>query len=131
MYTINKQALIATIAATPARSAWNKGVRAYALDLVNNLERDTYSDYKDVITSLLNGADNWTQYSYGGCTLIYDRDIAARLCTPSEYKRTRGGELAPNSYETWLDVQARALGHAQALILRMIKRYATEATTTA
>lgn len=131
MYTINKQALTAAIAATPARSAWDKGVHAYALDLVDNLERDTYRDYKDVIATLLNGADNWTQYSYGGCALIYDGDIAARLCTPSEYKRTRGGELAPNSYEAWLDVQARALGHAQALILRMIKRCATEATTTA
>ena len=123
MCTINKQALTAAIAATPARSAWDKGVRAYALDLVNNLERDTYNDYKDVITALLNGADNWTQYSYGGCALIYDGDIAERLCTPSEYKRNRGGELAPNSYETWLDVQARALRHAQALLLRMMQRY--------
>lgn len=122
MYTINKQALTAAIAATPARSAWDKGIRAYALDLVGNLERDTYRDYKDVIAALLNGADNWTQYSYGGCALIYDGDIAERLCTPSEYKRTRGGELAPNSYETWLNVQARALRHAQALVLRMIKR---------
>nr|DAW29075.1 MAG TPA: hypothetical protein [Caudoviricetes sp.] len=122
MYTINKQALTAAIAATPARSAWDKGVRAYALDLVDNLEHDTYSDYKDVIIALLNGADNWTQYSYGGCALIWDGDIAARLCTPAEYTRKRGGELIPNSRETWLDVQARALGHAQALILRMIRR---------
>lgn len=124
MYTINKQALAAAIAATPARSAWDKGVRAYALDLVDNLERDTYRDYKDVIAALLNGADDYTQYSYGGCALIYGGDIAERLCTPSEYKRTRGGELAPNSYEAWLDVQARALRHAQALTLRMIRRCA-------
>lgn len=124
MCTINKQVLTAAIAATPARSAWNKGVRAYALELVNNLERDTYNDYRDVITALLNGADNWTQYSYGGCALIYDGDIAARLCTPAEYTRKRAGELAPNSRETWLDVQSRALGHAQALLLRMIRRCA-------
>lgn len=124
MYTINKQALITAISATPARSAWYKGVRAYALDLIDNLERDTYTDYKDVITALLNGATDWEQYSYGGCALIWDGDIAARLCTPSEYTRKRGGELAPNSRETWLDVQARALGHAQAMILRMIRRCA-------
>lgn len=124
MYTINKQALTAAISATPARSAWNKGVCAYALGLIDNLERNTYSDYKDVIAALLNGANNWTQYSYGGCALIYDGDIAARLCTPSEYTRKRGGELNPNSRETWLDMQARALGHAQALILRMIRRCA-------
>lgn len=124
MYTINKQALTAAISATPARSAWDKGVCAYALELIDNLERNTYSDYKDVIAALLNGANNWTQYSYGGCALIYDGDIAARLCTPSEYTRKRGSELNPNSRETWLDVQARALGHAQALILRMIRRCA-------
>lgn len=124
MYTINKQALFASISATPARSAWDKGVRAYALDLIDNLERDTYTDYKDIIAALLNGADNWNQYSYGGCALIRDGDIAARLCTPSEYTRKRGGELAPNKYETWLGVQVRALAHAQALILRMIRRCA-------
>lgn len=124
MYTINKQALTAALSATPARSAWDKGVRTYALDLIDNLDRDTYTDYQDVIAALLNGATNWMQYSYGGCALIYDRDIAACLCTPSEYTRKRGGELAPNSRETWLDVQARALGHAQAMILRMIRRCA-------
>ena len=117
MYTINKQALTAAIAAFPTRSAWDKGIRAYAIDLVNNLERDTYSDYKDVITALLNGADNWTQYSYDGCALIYNGDIAARLCTPSEYTRKRGGELAPNSRETWLDVQARALALASSRLV--------------
>lgn len=117
MCTINKQALTAAIAAFPTCSAWDKGIRAYALDLVNNLERDTYSDYNDVITALLNGANNWTQYSYGGCALIYDGDIAARLCTPSEYTRKRGGKLAPNSRETWLDVQARALALAASRIV--------------
>lgn len=122
MRTIDKQALAATIAATPARSAWDKGVRAYALDLIDNLERDTYTNYKDVIAALLNGARDWREYSYGGCALIWDGDIAARLCTPSEYTRKRGGELAPNNRETWLDVQARALGHAQALILRAVRR---------
>lgn len=122
MYTINKQALTAAVSATPARSAWNKGVRAYALDLIDNLERDTYTDYKDIITALLNGADNWNQYSYGGFALIWDGDIAARLCTPSEYTRKRDGGLAPNSRETWLDVQASALGHAQALILCAVRR---------
>lgn len=56
MYTINKQALTAAISATPARSAWDKGVRAYALDLIDNLDHDTYADYNDVIAALLNGA---------------------------------------------------------------------------
>lgn len=61
---------------------------------------------------MMNGAKNWKEYSYGGCALIYDKDIAETLCTPSELKRKRGGELQPNSTETWLDVQARALYQA-------------------
>ena len=31
--------------------------------------------------------------------MIYDSDIAERLCTPSELKRKRGDELPPNSRE--------------------------------
>jgi len=61
---------------------------------------------------MLNGAQNWYQYSWGGCSLIYDRDIAERLCTPSELKRTKNGERRPNQNEEWLDVQARALRQA-------------------
>lgn len=39
-------------------------------------------------------------------------ELNARVCTPSELKRTDGGMNAPNSRETWLDVQARALYQA-------------------
>lgn len=60
----------------------------------------------------LNGASCWEQYSNGGCSLCYNADIAARVCTPSELKRTDGGMNAPNSRETWLDVQAHALYQA-------------------
>lgn len=44
--------------------------------------------------------------------LVYDGDIAAALCNPSELKKTRNGERRPNSQEEWLDVQARALRQA-------------------
>jgi hypothetical protein len=106
----------------PARSAWSKGVKLYALDLIEEMEdtREFYgspADKKD----LLNGADSWQQYSEGGCCFIYDQDIAERLCNPSEYKRTREGERQPNAYEQWLDVQARALFQAQRLICRLAK----------
>lgn len=61
---------------------------------------------------LLNGASNWSQYSWGGCSLIYDRDIAERTCNPSELKKTRNCERKPNSRKEYLDVQARALFQA-------------------
>ena len=87
----------------------------YALEMIEGAENELLP-VADLKKELLNGADNWREYSYGGCALIYDADIAERLCSPSEYAKTREGERAPNSRETWLDVQARALGQAATLI---------------
>lgn len=108
------------------RSAWDRGVTAYAYDLLDNVEdaaRDgqplnTRREWKE---AMLNGAQDWTEYSYGGSSLCYDGDIAKRLCTPSELKRKRNGELNPNSRESWLDVQARALFRAQARICNILR----------
>ena len=110
------------IEAEPARSAWDKGIKLYALELIEELPADQefYGSPADK-KELLNGADDWQQYSEGGCTLIYDGDIAERLCNPSEYKRTREGERQPNARENWIDVQARALYQAANLILRLAK----------
>ena len=110
----NKQETRRLITATPARSAWSKGVKAYALELIEGAEEGFAQ------ASLLNGAQHWRAYSYGGCALIYNADIAERLCAPSEYAKTRQGERAPNSRETWLDCQARALGQAASLIATVV-----------
>ena len=74
----------------------------------------------DLNRELLNGAESWQQYSAGGCALIYDGDIAERLCTKSELKATRNGERNPNARESWIDVQARALYQAANLIRRAL-----------
>lgn len=101
------------------RSAWDRGVTAYARELlggvVENVEGGYYAAPQtraEFERAAMNGATSWAQYSAGGCALIYDGDIAERLCTPSELKKKRGGELNPNSRETWLDTQARALFQA-------------------
>lgn len=112
--------LYAIITATHARSAWRKGVKAYALEIVESAESEL-SSVADLKKELLNGATNWREYSYGGCALIYDGDIAERVCAPSERRKTRSGERAPNSRETWLDVQGRALGQAATLIATVAK----------
>ena len=108
-----------TLESRTDRSAWNRGVTLYAHellgDVVENVERGYYAapQTRDAFEGVaLNGAKSWAQYSWGGCSLAYDVDIAKRLCTPSELKKTRGGELNPNSQEAWLDVQARALNQA-------------------
>lgn len=93
------------------RSAWDKGVNLYAIELLENLET-VPTDRTELETVLLNGADSWEQFSWGGCSLIYNQDIAERLCCPSELKKTRNGKRRPNNHEEWLDTQARALFQA-------------------
>lgn len=113
----NMQQIIST---RKTYSAWDRGVTAYALDLLDNLHDntgDSVDTCTDIDTLSLAGAEDWQQYSYGGCSLTYDGDIAHRLCTPSELRKTRGGVLPPNSRECWLDVQARAL-HQAAVVVR-------------
>lgn len=102
-----------------ARSQWLKGVYEYALELVldyedqDDLEKALESGERITIKNLLlNGANDWSQYSWGGCSLIYDDEICERLATPSEQKRTDYGRLRPNRNEEWLDTQARALTQA-------------------
>lgn len=115
------------INASSARSAWGRGVKAYALDLVEELEyRAEYEERKpdnmnELRRWLLNGAAGWTQYSEGGCALIYNGDIACRLCTASELKKTDGGRKDPNPRKSWIDVQARALYQAARLIETLIE----------
>lgn len=110
--------ITAELEARKDRSAWDRGVNAYALELVEEIkERAEYEGRnpepgKECREWMLNGAQNWEQYSRGGSALIYDGDIAERLCCPSELKKTRNGERRPNSREEWLDTQARALTQA-------------------
>ena len=104
------------------RSCWDKGVQLYALDLLDDLA-ETLSYNPEALDNLnlldralLNGASDWWQYSWGGCSFCYNWQIADRLCTPSELKRTNNARRRPNSREEWLDVQARALYQAASLI---------------
>ena len=124
-----KSALPSALATIPAgRSAWGRGVHAYAIELVDGLDDSAdLSNETLLLKALLNGASDWQQYSEGGCALIYDSGIAERVCSPSELRRVRGGERQPNASETWLDCQARALGQAASLVRRAYsKASATE-----
>lgn len=113
---ITTSQLIKEINKSPGRSAWDRGVNQYAIELAANVgevvgDWQNYSFY-ELETIALNGATDWAQYSQGGCSLIYNADICERLATASEIKRTRHGELAPNACESWIDVQTRALMQA-------------------
>lgn len=112
------------------RSAWDRGVKEYALELLEGMEeRAMYDDVIPVTFSqrkdwMLNGAADWSMYSWGGCSLAYDRQIAERLCNPTELKRTDYGRKNPNSREQWLDTQARALGQACTIVGRALEQAA-------
>ncbi|MBQ2348675.1 MAG: hypothetical protein II388_09970 [Clostridia bacterium] len=123
------------------RSAWSKGVTSYALEILDTVEERAAEEGHEPATVqelngfMLNGAKDynhprdlfkaWSVASWGGSYEIYDTEIAKRLCTPSELKKTHNGERRPNSRENWLDVQARALYQAS----RLIRREYENATT--
>lgn len=115
------------LAATKPRSAWDKGVKEIAEGLLDKYEEIVqYREGSDPVPPLtekvvLNGADGWEQYCYGGLAMIYDREIAKTLCTPSELRRTEFGRKDPNSHEIWMDVQVRAHVQAWALIERCMR----------
>lgn len=127
MKNINLSELSAKIENLKTRSAWKKGVKEYAAELVEKLEE--YAEYNGTpgvievdnpagfLEICLNGAQGWEQYSRVGNALIYTRDIAERLCTKSELKRTNGGKRMPNRIEDWTDVQSRALRQAYWLVV--------------
>ena len=121
-----KSALASALAnIKPGRSAWGRGVHTYASELVEGLDDSADMSNETLLRkALLNGADDWQQYSEGGCALVYDADIAERLCSPSELKRCKGGERQPNAHETWIECQARALAQAAALVRRAYRKAA-------
>lgn len=112
-----------------ARSYWAAGVKTYAAEILDTLENvaaynnanGTQQEYNYTASrqnheDALNGAENWLEYSCGGCSLVSNCAIAETLCTPSELTRTKKGNRRPNAREDWLDVQARALFQAQILL---------------
>lgn len=103
-----------------SRSAWKKGVCDYAYDLIEDND-NVHFDILGLHEQLLNGAENWKAFSYGGCSLIYDNDICERLCNNTEKKLTNYGEKMPNKLENWLDVQARALYQAFEMIKNILE----------
>tara|TARA_R100001440_G_C2485712_1_gene114161 strand:- start:50 stop:385 length:336 start_codon:yes stop_codon:yes gene_type:complete len=97
------------------RSKWGKAVIAYANELLDHLE-DQIKFHGPSLEinekTLLNGAEDWNHYSEAGNSLIWDTDIAERLCTPSELKRCKRENL--------MQIQGRALFQASRLILNQI-----------
>ena len=118
---MKKQELLNKLEKLTPRSAWARAVVSDAVDLVEALTcSEIPNNWEELKKLLLNGAADWSAYSYGGCTLVYDENIARHYCTPSELRKVthKDGTISEraNARETWLDVQARALHQAARFI---------------
>lgn len=118
---MKKQEILNKLKKLNPRSAWSRAVVSDAVDLVDSLTcSEIPNNWLELKKALLNGAADWSAYSYGGCALVYDEDIARHYCTPSELRKVthKDGTISDraNAQENWLDVQARALRHAAWLI---------------
>lgn len=117
----NLETLRGIISASRGRSAWSRGVNAYALDILDSLEdiadfyKHYYGEFPPLSESLaLNGAANWKYYAAGGCGLVYTSAILERLCTPSELRRlSRSSRCDIDAIE----IEGRALFQAWRVIV--------------
>ena len=108
------------------RSKWDKGVVNYSIMILEKIQDDHDHingdiSFRELETLLLNGAESWVKYSWGGNALINNEDIAQMLATPFELKKTCNGKKRPNRREEWLDTQARALLQAVNKIWWIVK----------
>lgn len=127
----NIQAVVNEVMNNKTRSAWDKGVKAYALDILANFEEWQKFNESEGLECLeldertaLNGASDWSAWSYGGCGLVYDFAIAERLCTPSEMRKLQyktGAMRYPAPCTTWLDIEARAARQAWQMIAKAMR----------
>jgi hypothetical protein len=124
----NIQAVANEVNNAKTRSAWSRGVKAYALDILESFEewrRWNEENGESVPTmderTALNGASDWDAWAYGGCGLVYGAYIAERLCTPSELRKTRGGKCPPSGASSWLLVEGRAMRQAWRMIAEAVR----------
>lgn len=115
------------------KGTYKKAIILYALELVDNIcdhyattqeQRDNLEkiEKQDLKALALNGADSWSQYSWGGCSLCYNYDILERLFCPSIVKKYENADTVQGVH--LLDRQANALAKAFCHILYIIKREA-------
>lgn len=128
----NIQAVRNEVINTKTRSAWSKGVQAYALEMLESFEEWSEWAEKSGKPALdidertaLNGASDWSAWAYGGCGLVYNCAIAERLCTPSEMRKLQyktGAMRQPAPCTNWLDVEARAAWQAWRMIAEAVRK---------
>lgn len=121
-------AILDELNARKCRGTWDNAVNAYAVELVESLDDwdKQPESVEELREMLLNGAPDWSAYSWGGSSLVYNWDIAERLCTPSELRRLtrKNGTLndSPRGVHL-LEHQARALRQAAGRVECIAAKY--------
>ena len=117
----NIQAVANEVNNTKTRSAWSRGVKAYALDMLERFEewREFNEANGESVPELdertaLNGADNWRHWAEGASGLAESSAILCRLCPPSEVKKGVRNIV-------WLEVEARAARQAWRMIAEAVR----------
>ena len=120
----NIETIRKAIEAMIPRSAWDRGVKAYALDILREFDewREFSESQGETLPNMdehtaLNGAKDWKQWSEGGCGLVYNHAIAERLYTPARVARL------PKGFDG-LAEEVRAVKRAWQLISRTIEHSA-------
>lgn len=124
---MNTKTLINLIEKIKTNSAWSNGIKNYMFELVENIENHKNyinKNLKDLsINELkeicLNGATNWSQYSWGGCSLVYNYDILENLFPKSIVKKYKNSDSIKGTH--LLEYQAMALHRAFCKIYSIIK----------
>ena len=114
--------------AVKTRSCWDRGVKGFALNLLRSyIDICEYCDNNGRPIpelnekTLLNGADDWNEYCYSGCALIYDGDIAKKPLHSLGVKTHRQRQQSPQrSGGGWQEVQARAYFQAYRMLMSCI-----------
>lgn len=107
-----------------ARGTYQKAIFQYAFELCDNIANNYTTTAEELeLTNLkeraLNGASDWEQYSWGGCSLCYNYDILSRLFCKSIVKKYENADSVRGRH--LLDYQANALAKAFAKIKFLIK----------
>lgn len=100
------------------RSTEDRAILVYMAELIDNIRNhsvDFASSAQDIERICLNGANNWQHYSFSGCSLCYNDQIAELILPPS--RRNRYGS------ERLLVMQGNLLSMASLRLKRLFNEY--------
>lgn len=116
------------------RSTWDRGIAAYAADLVDWYASDAAGCiHEDGLVSapteetFLNGASSWYEYAAGAgaAAQVYDESIIERLFSPSVVKQLRhadGSYRRSVNGHTLISIEGVALRRAYSIIASVDRR---------